>query len=549
MAPPAAAGPATGLSTAGAGYTTGVESRTATGTIGGRYRIQGLLGEGGMARVFDAFDDRLERPVAVKVLRPETEALPGMRKRFQQEARLAARLIHPNIVSVLDYGEDGASSYLVMERLPGTTLRDEMARGPMAAPRVVLVMTEALAALAAAHKFGVLHRDVKPSNILLQDDGHTKLSDFGIAKSVDLSRGAEMSADDVTLAGVILGTPGYLAPERRSGHPATAQSDLYSVGAVLVEALTGRRAHTGTIFTDALPPRLRAVARRALATDPNQRFPSADAMLHALRPSRPSGVAAPPLPTERLAPVPVAALPLPAVPAATAHPGTATLHRPPPVEGLAPARHTRRRRLFLGALVAAALTLSLVVLAGHDRPTGPTAGATSHHAAHPGDSEGTAVRQLAASLAGAGQPGDRAMASALEATAGQQPGPRRTASAENALSLAEVLLAGGGLTPVQYQDVVTTLQPTGAAVPTTTTTTTAPPPPAHGPGHSHHNARRRTGPAGVAGREHLSASTRRETSSASSNSAPSPEVPEVSPAGGRSQEGGLNPLGAPLAIP
>ena len=135
-----------------------------------------------------------------------------------------------------------------------------------------------------------------------------------------------------------------------------------------------------------------------------------------------------------------------------------------------------------------ALAVSLVLLVGHDRPTGPTAGATSHHAAHPGDSEGTAVRQLAASLAGAGQPGDHALASALEATAGQQPGPRRTAAAKNALSLAQVLLAGGGLTPVQYQDVVTTLQPTGAAVPTTTTTTTAPPPPAHGPGHSHHNA-------------------------------------------------------------
>ena len=136
-----------------------------------------------MARVFDAFDDRLERPVAVKILRPETEALPGMRQRFQQEARLAARLIHPHIVAVLDYGEDDALSYLVMERLPGTTLRDEIARGPLAPSRVLLVVTEALTALVAAHKFGVLHRDVKPSNILLQDDGHTKITDFGIAKS------------------------------------------------------------------------------------------------------------------------------------------------------------------------------------------------------------------------------------------------------------------------------------------------------------------------------------------------------------------------------
>ena len=160
-------------------------------------------------------------------------------------------------------------------------------------------MTETLAALAAAHKFGVLHRDIKPSNILLQDDGHTKISDFGIAKSVDILTGAEVPADDMTLTGMILGTPGYLAPERRSGHPATAQSDIYSVGAVLVEALTGRRAPPGAIPTDELPPRLRDVARRALATDPNQRFPSADAMLHALRPPRPRHVAAPPVPTER----------------------------------------------------------------------------------------------------------------------------------------------------------------------------------------------------------------------------------------------------------
>ena len=99
--------------------------------IGGRYRLRGLLGEGGMARVFDGFDERLERPVAVKILRPQTLALPGMRKRFQQEARIAARLIHPNIVAVLDYGEDDSASYLVMERLPGTTLRDEIVTGPL----------------------------------------------------------------------------------------------------------------------------------------------------------------------------------------------------------------------------------------------------------------------------------------------------------------------------------------------------------------------------------------------------------------------------------
>ena len=373
-----------------------MESRTATGTIGGRYRIRGLLGEGGMARVLDAFDDRLERPVAVKVLRPETEVLPGMRKRFQQEARLSARLIHPNIVAVLDYGEDHASSYLVMERLPGTTLRDEMARGPMAAPRLVLVMTETLAALAAAHKFGVLHRDVKPSNILLQDDGHTKLSDFGIAKSVDLASGGEVDGR-------------HDADGSDPGHSRLPRAGAASgpPGDRTVRPVLGRRRPGGSVHGTAGPrgersSRTRCLPgsvtspRRALATDPNQRFPSAEAMLHALRPSRPNAVAAPPLPTERLAPVPVATLPLPAV-LAPAHPERATLHRTPPVGGLAPPRRARRRRLFLAALVAAALLVSLVLLAGRGRPTAPTAGATSHHAAHrrrPGGHGHTAARDL-----------------------------------------------------------------------------------------------------------------------------------------------------------
>src|ERR1700749_4109893 len=123
------------------GYTTPVETRTAP-LIGGRYRIRGLLGEGGMARVFDAYDERLERPTAVKVLRAETRALPGMRERFQQEALIAARLLHPHIVAVLDFGEDQASSYLVMERLPGSTLRDEIVpRGPLPPQRVLLVVS------------------------------------------------------------------------------------------------------------------------------------------------------------------------------------------------------------------------------------------------------------------------------------------------------------------------------------------------------------------------------------------------------------------------
>jgi hypothetical protein len=475
-----------------AGYNTGVQSRAVIGIIGGRYRLAGLLGEGGMARVFDAFDERLERPVAVKVLRPETEALPGMRERFQQEARLAARLVHPNIVSVLDYGEAGASSYLVMERLPGSTLRDELSRGPMAPVRLVAVLTETLAALAAAHKFGVLHRDIKPSNILLQDDGHAKITDFGIAKSFDGSLALDPATEDQTMTGVVLGTPGYLAPERRVGQPATVQSDLYSVGAVMVEAITGNRVVPGAELDRHVPPPLRDIATRAMAPDPGDRFPSADAMIDALqnvvRPDRntaPLAVTATMAATTELA-----AGPPPPIPN-----GTALLPEAP----LAPRRPKRRRRALwfaFTALSAVAVALLVLFLVNRNAPSVPPAHVASHHTAarhHTpiADSEGTAIRQAASSLAGQGEPGDASLAAALDATAAQSPGPGRQAAADQTLVLAQVLLAGGGITYAQYQDVVSVLGPTGATVPTTTVpSTTVPPttptPPAGSPqGHGH----------------------------------------------------------------
>src|SRR5580698_5078045 len=311
-----------------------------------------------MARVFDAFDERLERPVAVKVLRAETRALPGMRERFQQEALIAARLIHPHIVAVLDFGEDHASSYLVMERLPGTTLRDEIvARGPLSPQRVLLVMAETLDALAAAHARGVLHRDIKPSNILLQQNGHTKITDFGIAKSFDIRTDPAPPTDDMTMTGVVLGTPGYLAPERRSGHPATVQSDLYAVGAVMVEALTGQRLGSGPAPMEKLPPPLCEVARRAMATDARHRFTSAKEMAQSLR-----TMAGDPGPAYRLAPahrpagatVPVAVLPRRPTPS-----GTAILTAPRPRRPREGRARARRRRLIGATVVVLAVALAL----------------------------------------------------------------------------------------------------------------------------------------------------------------------------------------------
>ncbi len=463
-----------------------METRSAPPLIGGRYRIDGMLGEGGMARVFDAFDERLERPVAVKILRSGTQALPGMRQRFQQEALIAARLIHPHIVAVLDFGEDRTSSYLVMERLPGSTLRDEIvARGPLPTQRVLDVMAETLGALEAAHKFGVLHRDIKPGNILLQEDGHTKITDFGIAKSSDMRSTLDFPNDDMTKTGVVLGTPGYLAPERRSGQPATVQSDLYSVGAVMVETLTGRRLAPGAAATEGLPRPLRDVARRALAADPRDRFASASEMLRTLQlhAAEPSPVT-PPTHTlgSRTATTPEPFEPPERRPATVLTRPRSARPRPAPVRA-------RLRRARLAAVASLTLLAALVLmLEGSSRPTGTATSAAKHHVARPEtpaltqtqpqpesqaraptpapptDAVSSAIAALATSLAGEGLPGDGALAHALEATAAQQPEASLQSSAQQVLSLARMLLDDGVITSGQYQDVMNVLQPAGVAV-------------------------------------------------------------------------------------
>lgn len=469
-----------------------MEARAVVGRVGDRYRLDALLGEGGMARVFDSFDERLERPVAVKILRPETEALPGMRKRFQQEARISARLVHPNIVAVLDYGEDGGASYLVMERLPGRTLRDEIARGPMPPERLDALMTDTLSALATAHRMGVLHRDIKPSNILLDDDGRARITDFGIAKSFD-AMAASDTTSEMTMTGVVLGTPGYLAPERRAGHSATVQSDLYSVGAVMVEALSGRRLTPGEDHAHDLPADFRTIAAKALEPDPLRRFSSADEMLDALRTRErhsPFGVA------------PVATEPMVKATAVLPAPARTSIHPSAPVPG-PPAARRWRRYLLPGAAALLALVVVLVFLLTPGRPAPTPRTATSattvvhHQAKAAGDPQATAIRQLATSVSGAGLPGDAALASSLDATADAKAGPAREVAAEATLTLAGVLYAGGGISGTQFQDVATVLQSTGAAIPTTTLPTTAPTtvpttapttppkPPANGPGPQH----------------------------------------------------------------
>jgi serine/threonine-protein kinase len=199
--------------------------------IGDRYEVGEVLGRGGMGEVRRARDVRLDRDVAVKFLRADLAAQPVARQRFEDEARNAALLTHPNVVLVLDSGEYEGTPYLVMECLPGQTLKDELIDGPLPPARVTWIARDILAALAAAHAQGIVHRDVTPRNILLTDTGRAKLADFGIAKAAE--------GPSVTVVGQVLGTPAYLPPERLRGEPATPAADVYGVGATLYEALSG----------------------------------------------------------------------------------------------------------------------------------------------------------------------------------------------------------------------------------------------------------------------------------------------------------------------
>lgn len=291
--------------------------------LAGRYEVRGRLGRGGMAEVYDGWDTRLRRPVAIKLLHPAVSAQSGMRTRFDAEAHAAAALNHPNIVAVYDSGEHDGRPFIVMERLPGGTLADEVCHGPLSQQRVHAMLDNVLAALAEAHRAAILHRDIKPGNILLGAGGATmKVADFGIAKTPEATK---------TLTGHILGTIAYLSPERLAGAPACVADDLYAVGVVGYEALAGHRpfpqenmaALAGAILQGRPPqlaglrpdvdPNLIRLIERAMAHDPRQRFVSADEMRaglyhrHTAAPAMP--VAAPPHPATKLLEAPISGAP------------------------------------------------------------------------------------------------------------------------------------------------------------------------------------------------------------------------------------------------
>ena len=251
-----------------------------------RYRLQRLLGRGGMASVWLATDEVLERPVAVKVLADTIASDPEFLARFRREARIAAGLSHPNLIGVYDYADGAERPYLVMEYVSGETLAERMSRG--AEIDCERLAEELLGALAHIHAVGIVHRDVKPQNVLIAPEGDARLIDFGIALPAD--------ATALTRTGHLLGTARFIAPEVMEGGPATERSDLYSCGVLLRDCAGSGRG------------RLRSLANHLAAADPDRRPDSAAAALAQLRrkevrPDRPTEpLAVAPQPTEALQP-------------------------------------------------------------------------------------------------------------------------------------------------------------------------------------------------------------------------------------------------------
>jgi serine/threonine protein kinase len=241
------------------------------GTRLGPYEILSALGAGGMGEVYRARDTRLERDVAIKVLPEQFAADPDRLRRFEHEARAIAALNHPHICQLHDIGP----GYLVLEYIEGEPLR-----GPMAVEQALPLALQMVSALEAAHRRGILHRDLKPVNIMVTREGTAKLLDFGLAKFVSADADATR-----TLDGTVLGTAAYMSPEQAQGQSLDARSDVFSFGAVLYETLSGRRAFGGSSMADVLsavlrddprpiqaPPELERIVRRCLAKQPGQRF-------------------------------------------------------------------------------------------------------------------------------------------------------------------------------------------------------------------------------------------------------------------------------------
>jgi len=262
----------------------------------GKYRIDSVLGKGAMGVVYKAFDPGIERAVAIKTVRKDLvdpEMVEQSMARFKNEARAAGRLLHPNIVSVYEYGEDDANAFIVMEYVEGTGLRDFLNRGAVFdLAQIATIMTQLLLALDFAHERGVIHRDIKPANLILTETGTLKVADFGIAR-IDTS--------SLTSLGMVMGTPSYMSPEQCQGQVVDRRSDLFSAAVVFYELVAGEKPFSGALETIAykichedprpastvsrlsLSPMIDAVIATALEKNPESRFQNAKALSRALR--------------------------------------------------------------------------------------------------------------------------------------------------------------------------------------------------------------------------------------------------------------------------
>ncbi|MFC3744351.1 serine/threonine-protein kinase, partial [Paractinoplanes deccanensis] len=255
-------------------------------TLGGRYRLDERIAGGGMGDVWRGTDEVLGRTVAVKILLPALLDEPGFAERFRGEARTMATINHPGVVDVYDYGSDQQLAFLVMEYVEGDALSRTLSRvGRLTPARTMALVAQAADALQAAHANGIVHRDVKPGNLLVRPNGTLVLTDFGIARSALVGQ--------LTVAGSVLGTASYISPEQASGAVATPASDVYALGVVAYQCLSGHRPFDGATPLEIamkhvrdtprplpgdIPPTVRTIVDRAMAKDPSARWPSASAM-------------------------------------------------------------------------------------------------------------------------------------------------------------------------------------------------------------------------------------------------------------------------------
>jgi eukaryotic-like serine/threonine-protein kinase len=266
----------------------------------GPYEIKAVIGFGGMGEVYRAHDSRLNRDVAIKVLRGDGTAIAALRNRFEREARAVAALSHPNIVAVYDFGIEGDQQYIVSELIEGESLRSLIKGKPVPVRKLVEIASQVAEGLAAAHAAGVVHRDLKPENIMVTKDGRAKILDFGLARQTQPASEAKagpdetlvpgaMKVENLTDVGAILGTAAYMSPEQALGHNSDFRSDQFSFGLILYELADGKQAFAKGSSVEVmaaivreeppplgekLPAPLRWVIDRCLAKDPEQRYES-----------------------------------------------------------------------------------------------------------------------------------------------------------------------------------------------------------------------------------------------------------------------------------